>query len=63
MVELTGIIFILSIKILVGCTFAQPLRAINKEMIVWLNSHGFVAARELDHLVKSMYSKVLVLTS
>ena len=62
-IELVGVILALPIEVLAKGIFAQLLKAISKEMTVWLSSHGFLTARELYCLAKPTHSGVLAPTS
>lgn len=62
-VELIGVIFTLSIKVLIGISLAQLLKVTSREMTAWLSFYGFIAAGKLHCLIEPMYSGVLALIS
>ena len=58
MAELVGIIFALSMNVLVGDIIAQQLKAISRTMTAWPSSYGFVTARELHCFATLMHLRV-----
>ncbi len=57
-VKLAGVIFALSIGVLISVIFTQPLKATSGEKIVWSDFHEFIAAgaqKKLHCLVRLTY--------
>ncbi len=54
-IELAGVIFALSMEVLVGVILTQSVKAISRKKTAQPGSHGFVAAKKLHCLTKPMY--------
>ena len=61
-VELAGVIFTLSIKMLISVIFTQLLKATSGKKTAWLGSHKLVAAKKLQRFARQMHLGVLALT-
>lgn len=58
-VNLVGIIFDLSMEVLVENTLVQLLKATSREITAWLGSYLFVIVRKLHCLAEPTYLRVL----
>ncbi len=62
-VKLAGVILALSMEILVGVIFAQPLKATSGEKMARPGSYGFVTVKKLHYLAGPTHLRVLAPTS